>query len=1744
MKTANYIIAVTLMLFLGAGPILAFARPKDNTAISISHSRRLPPTSRPRRMLAKALQTPALLDGQTSTTLPDGGLLLIGGMENHQPSRSMKVFNPRTGNSKSLPEMAQARAWHTATVLPDGRVFVFGGVGNNQRVLSAGLVVDPVSGKSVGVVDKSTLIARAYHTANLLTDGRVLISGGASQDGKLISNAQIWDYRSETAASAGMLSVSREKHSATLITDGNVLIEGGVDELGNEVQTSELFNVDAKTFSFTSISSEANVVETPFVAGSIPADGASEVSIDSKIVLRLSQRLSPEVIRQAIKFESLDEGVGVKIVPAENGRLVFINPLENLRKGTTYKITVNGPTDGSLNITPASISFTTVTDKARTNSVSADLDWLPTAENTRGNWQTKRGRSSWQDQPPLLASPGETALAGKVLTLTGQPLGNVTISVNGASTRTDGSGRFLLTVSAGHYVMLIDGRSANVPGRTYGIFRTRVDITAGITNVLEYTIWMPKLDMAHAVTIPSPNSREIVVTNPSIPGLELHLPPGTVIRDLDGKAVTELTITPIPTDRSPFPLPVGLNVPVFASIQPGGAQVIPPRARLIYPNYNNEAPGKRINFWNYDPQDKGWYIYGQGTVTADGRQIVPDPGVVIYEFSGIMISDSGDPPDTGREPGDDDNDGDPVDLSTGLFVLTKTDLTLPDTIPLSLIRIYRPGDSTSRAFGIGTSHPYDMFLWSNNNYHDADLILPDGGRIHYVRVSPGTAYWDAVYEHTSSPSAFYKSQISWNGSGWDLRLTNGTVFVFPENCPLQSIRDRYGNQLTVTRAFGVIGNITQLTTPNGRWLQFSYGSGNRISQIKDNSGRTVNYTYDSSGRLWKVFDANGGITEYTYDTAHRMLTIKDPRSIIYLTNEYDSNGRVIRQTQADNSIYEFAYTLNGSGKVTQTDVTDPRGKVRRVTFNSSGYTLTDTRALGTSEQRTVTYARQSGSNFILGVTDPLNRETSYTYDSCGEILTITRLTGTANTATTTLTYEPNFHQIASVSDPLNHTTSYSYDSDGNVTTIIDPLDHQTTFTYNAAGQVTSMTDALNHTTQWAYDGGDLASLTNPLGKTVIRTVDTLGRPILVVDPLGRMITYEYNDLNQPTQITDSRGGITSFYYNENGSLLSATDANNHTISYSYDNMERLEAITDHISSIESYDYDEIGNLTQLTDRRGSITTYSYDRLNRLTFSGFGTAGTAEDPTYDSTISYEYDLSNRLTEADDSLTGTITRTYNDGARTFTEETPQGTVSYSFDKAGRITSKSVSGQQAISYTADDANRLTEITQGSASVSFAYDAANRRTSIVLPNGLSMNYAYDDASQLTDITYTNGATVIGDLSYSYDSAGRRTSVTGSYARTGLPQVLSSTTYNNANRLTQRNSVTLTYDSNGNLTSDGVNTYTWNSRNQLQSISGTGLTASFEYDAFGRRVEKSINGVTTSYLYDGYNVVKEQNSATGTANLLTGGLDEVFTRTDASGTSNFLTDGLGSTIALADSSGSIQTQYTYETFGQTTVSGTASGNAAQFTGRENDGTGLYYYRARYYSPLLQRFISEDPLRLGGGDTNFYSYVQNSPLNAVDPTGQFGHIVAGALIGGAINTGLYIAAAGISGQPITGSGIANAAISGALQGGLIAAFPVAGFGMANFAASALIGGVAAAAGQIGANVITRQNWYNGVASSAIAGAIAGGLFGGLKGFANTPIPRGAGGFFDSVGSAFQSSMAFMFSFFGDLFGRVCWSWPW
>jgi RHS repeat-associated protein len=91
--------------------------------------------------------------------------------------------------------------------------------------------------------------------------------------------------------------------------------------------------------------------------------------------------------------------------------------------------------------------------------------------------------------------------------------------------------------------------------------------------------------------------------------------------------------------------------------------------------------------------------------------------------------------------------------------------------------------------------------------------------------------------------------------------------------------------------------------------------------------------------------------------------------------------------------------------------------------------------------------------------------------------------------------------------------------------------------------------------------------------------------------------------------------------------------------------------------------------------------------------------------------------------------------------------------------------------------------------------------------------------------------------------------------------------------------------------------------------------------------------------------------------------------------------------VGVTDAAGALEAEYTYTPFGETTAAGSASANSLQFTGRENDNSGLYYYRARYYDPRTSRFVSEDPLQWEGGGRTVFEYARTNPVNFSDPTG-------------------------------------------------------------------------------------------------------------------------------------------------------------
>jgi len=428
-------------------------------------------------------------------------------------------------------------------------------------------------------------------------------------------------------------------------------------------------------------------------------------------------------------------------------------------------------------------------------------------------------------------------------------------------------------------------------------------------------------------------------------------------------------------------------------------------------------------------------------VTDDAKMIAPNPGTQIFSFDGAMVSlPSNAPPYGPKGP----NGADPVNLETGLFVYKKTDLALGGVLPLSLTRTYRQSDYQSRAFGIGTNMDYDMFLVGDaetapEGYTYQDLILEDGSRIHFVRTTPcsGTcSYIGAVYNSTSTPGYFYGATLQYIPSigtandYWTITTKDGSIYQFPDSvdatdprqAALVGFTDRHGNTITFLR--DIFSNLTQITSSSGQYISFTYDSSNRVIQAQDSAGRSTSYTYNSAGYLATATDANGGVTSYTYDSGGNMLSIQDPRGINYLQNQYNVNDMVSQQTEADGGVFQFSYSMDSNGNVTQTNLTDPRGYLRIVDFNSDGYITSDARAVGVPESQTTTYDVQEGTGIVLGITDALSRQTTFSYDALANLTSITTLSGTSAAATTSFTYEQHYNQLSSVTDPLGDETIF------------------------------------------------------------------------------------------------------------------------------------------------------------------------------------------------------------------------------------------------------------------------------------------------------------------------------------------------------------------------------------------------------------------------------------------------------------------------------------------------------------------------------------------------------------------------------------------------------------------------------------------------------------------------------------------------------------------------------------------------
>ncbi|MEU4390245.1 RHS repeat-associated core domain-containing protein [Kribbella sp. NPDC023855] len=1295
-----------------------------------------------------------------------------------------------------------------------------------------------------------------------------------------------------------------------------------------------------------------------------------------------------------------------------NGYLTYTLPAAG-----TYTLFVD-PAD--LNAGTATIAVTNNTAAAAMPSVKDRKDFPRTKQAVPAVAETEEPDEEEEPPPPVYPRKRDASLTGRILRTDGKPLAGVTVKVADRAARTKADGSFVLRgLPHGTWLFAMDGRTASTRTTKYGYFDVQVNLRKG-SNKLFYQPYLPILDTANEISIAGPTTTPVVIKTPKVKGLEVHIPAGVTITDADGKPVTRVGITPIPVDRTPIPMPKGVQVPVYFTVQPAGGELHGGVAKIHYPNYLDQKPGTRLNFWTHEKYAEGWEVYGQGTVTADGTQVIPGEDTAIENFDGAMINVSGWL--EGLTKGILEalgSAGDPVDLGTGRFTYTQSDLTLGGFVPIEVQRAYSSGDGRARPFGMGTMGTYDTFLTSKRQWQEADLNLIDGSQVHFVRTSPGTSFTDASFEARGTVGQFAGATMAWNGRGWDLRLRDGTVLIYGDEAPLQGIRDRFGHTVAIKRiaknVYGSqIGAIVSITSSEGYWLTYDYDTAGQVLAIHDNAGRTVSYTYDS-GLLKTVTDVNGGVTTYGWDSAKRLTTITDAKQQLFLTNTYDTNNRVIQQKLADGGLYKFDYVLDSTGKkVTKTTVTDPAGAKRTVEYDASGYLVKDTSATGTTAERGYSVERDPASHLPTKTTDTNGRSMVSTYNANQQATSTTVSMGTGQQQETA-TYNGPEGAMDSTTDALGNTIRYTFDAAGNVANATDAEGRKTTYEWNSDGLLAKLTPDGAGSTTYEYLDGMTSATIDPLGRKTSYGIDPAGRVHETVGPDGGVSTVQYDAANQVLSTKDPLGAVTTYTYDANGNLESLKDARNGTTSWAYDVMDRVHEVTDQVGKKTVYTYNALGRPETVTDRRGLTTEYRYDELQRQVFTGYGRTGSPGAYQYQSTLISVYDDKGRLESLTDSTpgAGAVAYTYDDQDRLATETTPQGTITREWDAADRLKTLKVPGLPDTSYQYDKSDRLTSVTRGTVTASYGYDSAGRLKTQTLPGGVVRTADYDLDSALTRLTFTSGGQVLGDLTYHYDSAGRLDRSSGSWARSDLPTPVTSAEFDPANRLTSLDGVTRTYDPEGNLTSDGTSTYTWNARGELSSTTGAVGASQVRYDPLGRRIGTTVGSESWNLRYDGDNLLVEDGPGTADATYLAGlDTDSAVARVDGldgtGGASALLTDRQGSVVArTAPGTATLAAEYTYGPYGTSRSSLTGDTNPVRYTGRESGpGTpaGLQFNRARWYEPGTGRFLSEDPEGFEAAGPNLYSYVDGDPVDATDPTGAVPQIIAACAGGAIVNT--------------------------------------------------------------------------------------------------------------------------------------------
>ncbi len=840
--------------------------------------------------------------------------------------------------------------------------------------------------------------------------------------------------------------------------------------------------------------------------------------------------------------------------------------------------------------------------------------------------------------------------------------------------------------------------------------------------------------------------------------------------------------------------------------------------------------------------------------------------------------------------------GSSVDAATGNFFVMDTDLSFDAMgLPVEFTRFFnaREPEIYRGPMGQNWYMGYDKMLVK---YEDGSILATGGDGGGYFFRKSGSRYVsdDDVTE-----------QLVKNGDGTYSVITKyDTVYHFNDDGMLDRVTDRNGNAVTMT--YDGEGLLRQVTDAAGRTCTLYYDEMGRVIIIQDPEGRQVDYDYDNWGRLLQVIDPNGGAVKYEYGyvdeegLAHDnylVTKVTDPMGNVAVVNEYDSEGRVVRQTDAagytvsmdydsgrttytDRNGNEFIYEFDSEYRVTSISGPDTADGTVYVNYAASAEDskFTDTQTGGTvpgiTEMSITDVSINEGT--VTGEPDPVVTSASatrilaeYHYDGQGNRDTVTDAMGNM----TQYDYDSR-NNLTSVINADGKETTYVYDNDTYVTDIIDAMDNKTHLEYDGNGNLLKVTDAEGKTTTYTYYGsGQVKSVSDPAGKTVSYTYDSDGNAATVKDGRGYITHYRYDGISRLEEVEDPKGNSTYYEYDDNGNLLSERTPIGETVnSYNYNNY--LTGTRDPEGNVTTFEYDArglmvrekdpMGKYTRMgydgngsriwtEDANGNRTEYRYDdlgRLRELTEPAGDTTTYSYDPNGNrtavtdakgETTHYEYDILNRLEAVNDPLGRQAAYTYDDLGNTLTYTDFDGTVTeYRYDSLSRVQQVIDHIGSATKFTYDPSgNRETVTNTLNQTYTYRYDGRNNLEKIIDPAGNITRFEYDEINNRTAMIDALGQRT----TYEYDDMGRLVRVSDPLNRDTEIEL-----DKNGNRLAvtdgSNNTTRFGYDANGRLE---------------QVIDAKNNITRYKYDDVGNLVLfNDANNNATQYKYNEKNLLTE----------------------------------------------------------------------------------------------------------------------------------------------------------------------------------------------------------------------------------------------------------------------------------------------